>query len=84
MSYTRPIFVVGHRYRVRKSFVSGGRFRFSVGEVVRFQRDAYSPYDNCFVYVFSSELDGAEKEWWLNEEQAPEIWQDYFEPLGPG
>ena len=83
MTYTRPIFIVGHRYRVKQNFVSGGMFRFFAGEIVRFQRDSYSHYDNSFVYVFSSELDGEEKEWWLSEEQPPEIWQDYFEPLAP-
>jgi hypothetical protein len=81
MTYTQPIFVVGKRYRVRQTFRSGGKFQFFVGEIVRFQRDAYSHYDNCFVYVFISERDGSEKEWWLNEEQPPELWQDYFEAV---
>jgi hypothetical protein len=79
MSYTKPIFAPGARYRVKQTFKSGPGFTFSDGEVLVFERDAYSPYDESFVYVFRSETGDQTKEWWLPETQPSEQWQQYFE-----
>lgn len=80
MTYTRPIFPVNSRYRARKAF-SSGPSEFQAGEVLRFVRDTYNRYDECFVYVFQSETYNVEKEWWLGEEEPTERWHEYFEPL---
>ena len=78
MSYTQPIFVPGCRYRVKQDFKSGPTSTFIAGEVLIFERNAYSHYDNSFVYEFRTE-DGAEtKEWWLLENEPKESWQHYF------
>jgi len=81
MSYTQPIFMPGRRYRVKQSFKSGSTSTFVVGEVLIFERDAYSNYDNSFVYVFRAEIGGETKEWWLLEAQPKELWQQCFEPF---
>jgi len=81
MSYTQPIFEPDRLYRVRQSFKSGPTSTFVTGEVVIFERDAYSRYDNSFVYVFRTKSGAQTKEWWLPEGQPKELWQQYFEPL---
>jgi hypothetical protein len=79
MSYTNTIFVPGQRYRVKQNFKSGPS-TFIAGEILIFERDTFSPYDNCFVSVFRSETGAETKEWWLSESQSKELWQQYFEP----
>ena len=81
MSYTQPIFTSGRRYRVKRNFKSGPTSAFIAGEALIFERDTYSPYDNCFVYVFGKEKGSEKKEWWLSEGEPKESWQQYFEPL---
>ena len=81
MSYTQPIFAPGSRYRVKRSFTSGPTSTFVVGEILIFDRDAYSHYDNSFVYEFRNESSSGTKEWWLPEGQPRDLWQQYFEPL---
>jgi hypothetical protein len=81
MSYTPPIFTPGRRYRVKRSFKSGPTSSFVAGENLTFERDAYSHYDNTFVYVFRTEGGSATKEWWLNENEPKDLWQQYFELL---
>ena len=80
MGYTQPVFQPGARYRAKKSFKSGPTSTFSAGEVLVFERDTYSHYDNAFVYVFRSS-GGEEKEWWLTEGEPKESWHEYFEQL---
>src|ERR1022692_1949001 len=81
MSYTRPIFTIGERYRAKKDFVSSAT-SFVAGEILVFDRNAYSHYDNSFVYEFKAESDGRIKEWWLHENRPAESWKEYFEPVG--
>src|SRR5437762_2173836 len=81
MSYTQPIFSPGYRYRVKQSFKSGPTSAFVTGEVLIFDRDAFSHYDDSFVYVFRTEGGCEIKEWWLPEGQPKELWQQYFDPL---
>jgi hypothetical protein len=77
MSCDRPIFKTGERYRVKQSFMSGPS-TFTVDELVTFDRDGYSRYDNCFVYEFRSQTDGQTKFWWLHEDQPSTTWQQFF------
>lgn len=84
MSYTQPIFIPGRHYQVKRSFKSGPASAFVAGEVLVFERDTYSPYDNCFVYVFSAEKGSEKKEWWLLEGQSKESWRQFFEQLPVG
>jgi len=80
VSYTQPIFTPNLRYRVKQTFSSGPTSTFIAGEILVFERDAYSHYDNNFVYVFRAEGDGQTKEWWLPEGQPKAAWREYFEP----
>jgi hypothetical protein len=80
MNYRRHIFEVGHRYRVKQSVMSGAS-TFIGGEVIVFQSDGYSPYDNSFVYEFRSERTGEMKAWWLHQEKSPDCWMDVFERI---
>lgn len=78
MNWQKKIFTVGTRYRVKQNFTSGSSI-FKADEILIFEHDNYSPYDNCFVYEFNSE--GNEKKaWWLHEDTLTESWQQYFEP----
>ena len=79
MSWERHLFTVGERYRVRKGFVSGTT-RFNLGEIVVFERDGYSYYDNCFAYEFRDPSDGQLKTWWVHEDAPTDEWKEYFEP----
>ena len=79
MAYTQPIFSPGKLYRAKQSFKSGPTSEFVAGEKLVFERDSYSHYDNCFVYVFRTEGIGTTKEWWLPESKPKELWEQYFE-----
>jgi hypothetical protein len=80
MSYTQSIFTVGFKYRVRQSFRSGAS-AFVTGEILIFDRNTYSPYDNSFVYLFHPIGSDEVKGWWLHEEKSKELWHQYFELL---
>ncbi len=80
MTHTQRIFTPGRTYRVLASFPSGPTTAFRQNDLVVFERDAYSPYDNSFVYVFRDPSTGGAKEWWLAEETAPEEWMNFFAP----
>lgn len=79
MSFIPNIFAPHGRYRVKQNFKSGPASDFITGEVLIFERQAYSRYDNCFVYQFKTEGGNAPKEWWLPEKYDPEVWRDHFE-----
>ncbi len=79
MNWQKNTFTVGTRYRVKQNFVSGAS-AFKTDEILIFERGTYSPYDNCFVYEFTSESDG-KKTWWLHEGKPTELWQQYFDSL---
>ncbi len=81
MTYRQQIFTPHCRYRVKRNFDSGPTARFVADEVLVFERDTYSRYDNCFVYIFHTESGNETKDWWLPEGQSKESWQQYFELL---
>ena len=79
MNWQKNIFTVGARYRVKQNFASGSS-TFNADEVLIFEREEYSPYDNCFVYEFNNEGND-KKTWWLHEDKPTESWQQYFEAM---
>jgi hypothetical protein len=80
MAYERPIFERGKQYRVKQTFQSGPVSTFKAGELLVFERNTYSPYDNSFVYVFQNSQHQI-KEWWLPEDQPQDTWRKYFEAI---
>ena len=72
------LFNVGGVYRAKKSFMSG-RSTFVRDELLRFQSDGYSHYDDCFGYTFRSDTDGQTKHWLLDIDQKPDVWCEFFE-----
>jgi hypothetical protein len=82
MSYRKSIFTKGSHYRVKQNFTSGPS-TFISEELLVFECDGYSPYDNSFVYQFRSQSDSETKGWMLYDgsEEPSESWQEYFEPL---
>ncbi len=83
---TLKIFQVGQLYRAKKSFMTGPSV-FVADEVLRFEMDGFSHYDDCDVYQFHSQTDGQKKTWWryCGDPRLPlrpeDEWQNYFEPL---
>ncbi len=76
----RDIFTAGSRYRAKKSFMSGDS-TFLYDEILIFESDGYSRYDDCFIYTFHSQTDGQKKSWWLGYGEPSTAWLDFFEPL---
>ena len=76
----QKIFELGHRYRVKASFMSGA-MPFTLNEVLIFENDGYSSYDNSFAYEFRDES-GVLKTWWLPEGKPADIWKQFFVPEG--
>lgn len=81
MTLQRKIFDVGRRYRTKRNFMSGLSV-FIRGEVLCFESDGYSHYDNVFGYTFLSETDGQTKYWLLQPDEPSDLWRTLFEPLG--
>jgi hypothetical protein len=74
------LFTPGARYRVKRGFLAHP-LAFETGEALTFENAAYSRDDNCHVYDFASETGVKKKSYWLSDEDPPESWQRYFEPL---
>lgn len=79
MSYEKEIFSTDARYKVKQNLTSG-LSQFHLNEILIFSRCDYSPYDNCFLYIFNTK-DGESKIWWLHEDQPSEVWHQYFEAI---
>jgi hypothetical protein len=79
MTYSKPIFKKNRHYRVIQDFQSGPS-NFLRGEILRFDRDSYSPYDNSFVYTFYEEMN-TEKVWLLLNNDPDDTWKQYFEEI---
>lgn len=78
MSWRKDLFVVGRRYRVKKAFPLPP-WPLVEGEVVRFVRDYYSPYDDASFYEFVGEPSGSVKFWLLSDDDSDDKWKDIFE-----
>ena len=79
MTYSQSIFIPGQKYRALSSFTSGPTSVFKLDDVVTFERETYSPYDNSFVYLFQDLNTGNIKEWWLVDGTSPNTWKHFFE-----
>lgn len=62
MSLIKHIFSVDSEYRAAMDFTSGPS-TFHNAEVLVFERDGFSPYDDCFVYEFRARASGKVKLW---------------------
>ena len=78
MSYIQSIFQIGATYAARVNFTSGPTSQFIEGEKLVFQKNTYSPYDDCFVYEFKELSTGEIKNWWLADGKPKEEWGKYF------
>lgn len=78
MAYRQPIFLPGMHYLALRTFTSGPHSSFVASELLIFERETYSPYDNCFVYQFVSLEKGEQKSWWLPEGASAAQWKLYF------
>jgi len=79
MSLPQHIFETGRNYRVRHNFTNGPS-NFIADEILSFERDGYSYYDNCSVYEFRSKTNEL-KSWCLFKNNSVDSWQQYFEPM---
>ncbi len=73
-------FVTGRRYRVRRSF-EALRDTFQGGEVLTYERDAYSRYDGLTGYFFSQPGSDRLRAWDISDDQDLETWRQFFEEI---
>ena len=70
-----PVFVASKKYRVLIDFKSGS-WSFAKGEILQFEKGAYSPYDDCYIYEF---LDASgQRKNWIVPMESPSGAQDKF------
>jgi hypothetical protein len=79
LSWRPHPFIVGARYRSKKDFPG---FSGPLGEILVFEHDSYSRYDNCSGYEFRS-LSGENRVWWLHDDEPMDSWREYFESIEP-
>jgi hypothetical protein len=75
-------FTIGCSYRVRKDF-EALRDSFAAGEILIYQSDAYSRYDNCTGYFFSQSGSSRGRIWDLMDDDPVEKWKEFFEEIPP-
>lgn len=75
------MFKKGALYRAKVTFVSGPS-EFSEGEVLAFEGDSYSHYDNSSVFQFRNVATKELKGWWLHDEEPVEKWKRFFSEVG--
>jgi len=80
MANAPEIFRKGVRYRVKKSFMSGAS-TFIGGEILVFDLDGYSFYDESYGYQFHGQGNGEIKTWMLDENRSVDSWKQYFEEV---
>jgi hypothetical protein len=73
-------FAVGQRYRVRRDFQSL-RDSFRAGEVLTYERDTWSRYDECTGYVFTQSGTSILRLWDVYDTEDVAVWRDLFEAL---
>lgn len=72
----------GQRYRVLMDFDSL-RDHFRAGEVLVYDHDTYSRYDNCTAYIFTRPGSTLVRCWDLYDDDDLSMWEMLFQPL-PG
>lgn len=75
----RDIFSIGAKYRAKMDF-KNSNCDYVKGEILIFDRGAYSPYDDCFIYEFHN-LSGESKIWILQMDQSNDEWKKYFDMI---
>lgn len=75
----KEIFQTGVRYRIKKDFICGG-VNFTAGDIFTFDRDGYSPYDDCYIYEFHDH-NGNARIWTLTVDSKGDEWLQHFEEL---
>jgi hypothetical protein len=80
MSWRKNVFKKGALYRVKKSFASGP-CEFSEGEILAFESDSYSHYDNSSVFQFRNTHTHELKGWWLHDNEQAELWKSFFDEV---
>ena len=88
VTFSPKLFKVGGLYRAKRSFMSGPDTVFVAGEILAYEDDFHSWYDEAFLYQFHSRTDGQKKYWWMYQadydEKKPETdWRQFFEPVDP-
>ena len=71
-------FVVGKTYRVRKTF-QAMRDSFVEGEIIVFDREAYSRYDSITGYFFTQEGRQCLRLWDIGDDVDVKVWKEFFE-----
>jgi hypothetical protein len=71
------IFSNDAKYRAKRDFKSAS-FDYKKGEVLIFDRGAYSAYDDCFIYEFHN-LSGESKIWILQMDLPVDEWKKFFD-----
>ena len=70
-------FEKGRSYRVRKSFAAL-RDSFREGEILRYQKSAYSRYDGMSGFLFG-DSEGKIRCWDIHDDERLEVWSEFFE-----
>lgn len=73
-------FKIGLPYRVQRCF-TGLRDNFQAGEVLVYDRDAYSCYDGYTGYFFFQPETQQMRSWDIHDDEQPDIWRDLFEEV---
>jgi hypothetical protein len=73
-------FAAGRRYRVRRDF-KALRNSFVAGEVLTYDRDAYSRYDGYTGYFFTQSVTEQLRSWDISDGDDLEVWKDLFEEI---
>lgn len=72
----RTIFIKGNKYQPVFDFECGSS-DFSPSNILTFERDGYSNYDECFIYEFT-DSSGKMKSWVMPEDARNDYWEKYF------
>jgi hypothetical protein len=73
-------FEVGHQYRVRSDF-KALRDNFRAGEMLTFERDAYSHYHGYTGYFFSQTGTEQIRVWDIHDGENLSCWRELFEEV---
>jgi len=73
-------FTRGRRYRVRRSFAAL-RDTFAVGDVLTFDSDAWSRYDEVTGYAFRQTGRETLRVWDIRDDADIQVWRELFEEL---
>ena len=73
-------FVVGQSYKVLRNFKSLFD-SFQIGEILKYEGDAYSHYHGFTGYFFSLQNNANGRRWDIHDNDNLEIWKELFEEV---